>query len=159
MFTKRLDRFVHFVKPSTDDLVWLIADGHYSQTKNLDAVDKTREHNVAIVSLLTHSTHKMQPLDVGLMKPQKTYYAQVIETWLDSNPARVVTSSVMCKFFELAYRRAETMKVSVNLFIKTVLSPCNRHTFQDHEFACHGMANLKINVLMELAMKFQEWEH
>jgi hypothetical protein len=48
-------------------------------TRNLD-VDKAKEHGVAIVSLLPHSTHKMQPLDVGLMKPLKTYYAQEIET-------------------------------------------------------------------------------
>jgi hypothetical protein len=71
IFTKRLDRFVHFGKPSTDDPVLLIANGHYLHTKNLDVVDKAREHSVAIVSLLPHSAHKMKPLDVGLMEPLK----------------------------------------------------------------------------------------
>jgi len=70
-FTKHLDRFVHFVKPSADDLVLLIVDGHYSHTKNLDEVDKAREHSVATASLTPHYKHKMKPLDVGLMKPQK----------------------------------------------------------------------------------------
>jgi hypothetical protein len=156
IYTKRLDHFVHFVKPSADDPVLLIADCHYSRTKNLDVVDKAREHIAATVSLPPHSTHKMKPLDVGLIKALKTYYAHVIETWLGSNPGRVVASCVVCKLFELAYRRAETMEVSVNSFIKPGLSSCNRHTFLDHEFACYGMANFNINVLMELAMKFQE---
>jgi len=31
------------------------------------------------------------------------------------------------------------METSVNSFTKTGLFPCNRHIFQDHEFACHGM--------------------
>jgi hypothetical protein len=98
----------------------------------------------------------MQPLDVGFLKPLKT---QVIETWLGRNPGLVVTPFVVCKLFGPAYRRAATMEASVHSFIKTELFPCNRHMFQDHEFACHGMANLKINVLLELAMKFQDREH
>jgi hypothetical protein len=36
IFTKQFDHFVHFVKPSADDLDLLIVDGHYSHTKNLD---------------------------------------------------------------------------------------------------------------------------
>jgi hypothetical protein len=51
IFTKRFDHFVHFIKPSVDDPVLLIVDGHYSNTTNLDVVDKAREHSVAIVSL------------------------------------------------------------------------------------------------------------
>ena len=60
----------------------------------------------------------MQPLDVAFMKPLETYYAQVIVTWLGSNPGHVVTSFVVCKLFGSAYRRASTLDVSVNSFIK-----------------------------------------
>jgi len=139
--------------------VLLIVDGHYSHTKNLDVVDKARKHNVAIVSLPLHSMHKIQPHDVGFMKPLKTYYVQEIETWLGNNPGRVVTPFVVCKLFGPVLRGAVTMEGSVNSFIKTGLFPCNRHLIQVHEFACHGMDELKINVLMELAMKFQNREH
>jgi riboflavin biosynthesis pyrimidine reductase len=69
IFIKRLDRFVHFVKPSADDPVLLIADGHNSHTKNLDVVDKAREPSVAIVNLPPNSKQKMKPLEFGLMKP------------------------------------------------------------------------------------------
>jgi hypothetical protein len=70
--------FFHFVKPSADDPVLLIADGHYSHTKNLDVVDKTREPSVAIVNLPPHSKHKMKPLDFGLMKPLETYWGRAV---------------------------------------------------------------------------------
>jgi hypothetical protein len=81
----------------------------------------------------------MQPLDVGSMKSLKTYYAQEIEKWLGKNPGSVVTSFLVCKLFGPAYRRATTTETSVNSFTKSGLFPRNRHIFQDHEFACHGM--------------------
>ena len=105
----------------------LIVDVHHSHTKNSDVAYKAREHIVIIVSLPQHSEHKMPPLDAGFMKPLKTYYAQVIETWLGSSPDRVVTPFIVCKLFGPAYRRAATMESSVNSFIKTGLLPYNRH--------------------------------
>ena len=145
MFTKWFDHSVHLVKLSPDDPVLMIADGH-SHTKNLDVVDKAWEHSVATVSLPSHSTHIMQPLDVGFMKPLKAYYAQEIETWLSSSPGRVVTPFVVCKLFGSAYRRAATMEASVNSFTKTGLFPCNRHIFQDMNSHVGEWTNLKINV-------------
>ena len=159
IFSKWLDHFFHFFKPSADDPVLLIVDAHYSHIGNLDVMDKARKHGVANVSLPLHSTHKIQPHDVGLMKPLKTYYVQEIKTWLGNNPGRVVTPFVVCKLSGPVYRGAATIEGSVNSFIKTGLFPFNRHLFRDHEFACHGMDELKINVLMELAMKFQKREH
>jgi hypothetical protein len=77
IFTKWFDHFVYFVKSSADGPVSLIVDGHYSHTKNLDVVDKAREHSVAIVSLSPHSAHKMQPFDVGFTKPLKHMYKKL----------------------------------------------------------------------------------
>jgi hypothetical protein len=101
-------------KPSADEPVLLIVEGQYSQTTNLGVVDKARKHSVANVTLPPHSTHIMQPLDVGTTEPLKTYYAQEIETWLGSNAGRVFTPFVAWKLFGPAYRRAATMEASVN---------------------------------------------
>jgi hypothetical protein len=51
VYTEWFYQFFHFFKPSTYDPLWLIVDRHYSHAKNLDMVDKTRNHSVAIVSL------------------------------------------------------------------------------------------------------------
>ncbi|KAJ4432782.1 hypothetical protein ANN_21421 [Periplaneta americana] len=71
IFTKWFDHFIQFVKPSADDPALLILDGHFSHTKNIDVVDKARENHVDVICLPPHSTHKMQPLDVGFMGPLK----------------------------------------------------------------------------------------
>ena len=70
IFTKWFGHFFHFMKPTADDPVLLIVDGHYSNT-NFDVEDKAREQNVAIVNLPLHSKHKMQPLDNGFTKSLK----------------------------------------------------------------------------------------
>ena len=56
--------FISCVKPSKDKKVLLILDGHTSHTKNLKAIELTREHGVVLLSLPPHCSHKMQPLDV-----------------------------------------------------------------------------------------------
>ncbi|XP_072398344.1 uncharacterized protein [Diabrotica undecimpunctata] len=56
IFTRWLQHFIKFTKPSAADPVLLVLDGHYSHTRNLPP----------------HSTHKMQPLDVAFMAPLKT---------------------------------------------------------------------------------------
>jgi hypothetical protein len=71
IFTKRFDHFVHFIKPSADDPVFLIVDGHYLHAKYLDVVDKARERSVAIISLPQLSKHKMQQIDFGFMQSRK----------------------------------------------------------------------------------------
>jgi hypothetical protein len=129
--------FCSLRKPSADDTVFLIVDGHYSYTKYLGQVDKAREHSVAIVSLHPHSTHIMQPLDIGIVKPLTTYCAQEIETWLGSNPGRVVTPFIVWKLFRPAYRIAATMETSLNPFIKTGLFPSKQiHTRIPRTWIC-----------------------
>jgi hypothetical protein len=61
--------FCSFQKPSANGPELLLVDGHFSHAKRLVVVDKAREHSVASVSILSHSTHKMQPLDIGIIKP------------------------------------------------------------------------------------------
>jgi hypothetical protein len=77
-FTKCFDHFCSLRYASEDDPVLVIADGHYSHTKNIDVVDKAREHSVSTVSIPPHSTQKRQPFDVGFLEPLETYYVQEI---------------------------------------------------------------------------------
>lgn len=135
LFTKWFRHFINFTKPSKDDPIILVLDGHYTHTRNIDAINLARDNNVIIVCLPPHCTHKMQPMDVAFMKPLKTYYSQEIETWLRNNPGRTLTNKYVARLFGTAYEKAATMTNSVNGFRKTGLFPCNRHIFTDEEFS------------------------
>ncbi|KAK9703812.1 CENP-B N-terminal DNA-binding domain [Popillia japonica] len=137
IFTMWFNQFLKHVKPSQDDPVLLLLDGHNSHTRNMDVIDKAREHHVSIICLPPHSSHKMQPLDVSFMFPLKTFYAQAIEDWLHSSPGKVVTNFKVGRLFGIAYNRAATMNNSINGFKKTGLFPLNKNAFGDEDFPIH----------------------
>jgi hypothetical protein len=51
----------------------LVLDGHNSHRLNLPALKYLNEHNVIVITLPSHSTHILQPLDVGLFKPLRQF--------------------------------------------------------------------------------------
>lgn len=120
LFTMWFDHFINFTKPTAEDPVLLVLDGHYSHTRNIDLINKARENHIIIICLPPHSSHRMQSLNVCFMKPLKTYCAAEIETWLRNHPDRGVTPFVVAGLFCTAYNRAATMETSVNAFRKQV---------------------------------------
>ncbi|KAJ4429765.1 hypothetical protein ANN_21969, partial [Periplaneta americana] len=133
-FVHWFHHFLSNVKPTKDDPVILVLDGHYSHTRNVELLELARANGVHIVCLPPHCTHKMQPLDVAFMLPFKTYYAQAIEQWLKQNAGRVVTHYQVGMLLGEAFNKAATVAVATNGFRKTGLYPCNRHIFSDFEF-------------------------
>ena len=81
IFSMWFDHFLKYTNPSAENPVLLILDGHSTHTRNIDVLIKAREHHATILCLPPHSSHKMQPLEVGFMKPFKTYYSSEIESF------------------------------------------------------------------------------
>ena len=48
--------------------ILLPVDGHHSH-ESLKIIDLAIKHNIIILCLLPHTTHKLQPLDVGVFGP------------------------------------------------------------------------------------------
>lgn len=134
LFSKWLDHFISIVRPSKQNPVVLVLDGHYSHTRNIHVIDRSREVGVFIVCLPPHSTNKMQPLDVAFMFPLKTYYAKAIETWLANHPNRVVRKLQVASLFGEAYMQAATLQTAASGFKKTGISPFNPDVFKEEDF-------------------------
>lgn len=134
IFTQWLKHFIVHVKPTEDDPVVLILDGHYSHTRNLELIEIARSCHVTIVCIPPHTSHKLQPLDLSFMSPFKTYYSQAIQSWLKTNPGRNVTSFQICKLMCQAYLKCANAEISVNGFRKTGIYPYNRDIFSDVDF-------------------------
>lgn len=87
----------------------------------VDIIDMKRKNNVSIISLLPHSTHKLQLLDIGFLAPLKFYYDQEIVTHLRNNLGRVVTNNKVDEYYRhtirwKAYYRTATMLTSISAF-------------------------------------------
>lgn len=68
-FLQRMRQFVENVKPSRNNPVLLITDGHSSQARNTKATGLAWDSGVVMISLLSHSTLRTQPLDVAFFNP------------------------------------------------------------------------------------------
>ncbi|KAJ4432747.1 hypothetical protein ANN_21385 [Periplaneta americana] len=85
------------VKPTKDDPVILVLDGHYSHTRNVELLELSRVNGAHIVCLPPHCTHKMQllgwdscylskltmlkQLNSGSNKMQAEYYKWLQKNW------------------------------------------------------------------------------
>lgn len=141
--------FVQQVKPTDDDPVLLILDGHSSHTKNIDVIDIARTKHVHIICLPPHSTHRMQPTDVGFMALLACYYDMALEKFLNNHPGRVVTVFQIAKIFGDAYLQAATPLTAINAFKKCGLVPYDPNIFTDLDFAPSAVTdkNLATNEL------------
>jgi hypothetical protein len=135
IFTQWFNHFLKFAKPSADDPVLLILDGHSTHTKNLDFIEKARENHTTVVCIPPHCSHKLQPLDVSFMGPFNTYYVQAIERFLRNNPGRLVTQYQVSKLLGEAFPLAATPTIAVKGFAKCGIVPINRQKFTDADFA------------------------
>jgi DDE superfamily endonuclease len=61
------------------DFRLLIMDGHDSHI-NVEMVNFCADHRIRLLCLPPHSTHILQPLDVGCFQPMKQYHSQAINS-------------------------------------------------------------------------------
>jgi hypothetical protein len=58
-----MKHFIATVKPSKDEKVLILVDGHSTHTENLKAL--ARENGVLLLSIPAHTTHQLEPLDIS----------------------------------------------------------------------------------------------
>lgn len=134
LFVEWLKHFIKNVKPTLENKVLLLLDGHTTHSKNLDALYLAKANGIIMLQLPGHTTNRIQPLDVSFFKPLSTYYIQSTEKWLRSNPGRQVTQYQVAKLFGEAYERAAMIGNIVNGFKASGVRPVNRHVFPVHMF-------------------------
>lgn len=144
IFYRWLEKFIQFTHASKNNPVLLLLDGHATHTKNINLIDLARENGVVMLCFPPHCTHRLQPLDVGVMKPISTYYDTEVTNWLRSNTPKVVTLKDIGEIFGKAFMKAATMSTAINSFKKTGIFPFNDNVFEDSDFMPAETTNIPI---------------
>lgn len=144
IFLEWFDHFLMHTKPTAQDPVLLILDGHATHTKNINFIDKAKENYTTVICLPPHCTHKLQPLDVAFMASFKTFYTQACEKFLRNNPGRTITQFQISSLLNEAFLRAAVPMTAINGFRKCGIFPLDPNVFTDEDFAAAEVTDIPV---------------
>lgn len=128
----------HFLKyvqrPSPDQPILLIFDGHKSHV-SLPVIDWAKIHNVSLFCLPAHTSHVLQPLDVGCFGPMQHIYNSKCHKFLRENPASKITRYNVCSLACHAYNSALSVVNIRSAFKRTGIYPFNPDAILDIQLA------------------------
>lgn len=130
LFLKWLKHFKTHVNPSKNEPILLLLDNHYSHI-SLQAVTFCRDNGTHLLSIPPHSSHKLQPLDIGVFGPLKTAYGQEAVKWMVSNAGKVITQFEIASLFGKAYSRIASIEKAEKSFSSTGIWLFNPYIFYE----------------------------
>lgn len=133
LFLKFLKHFIDCTKSRRESPSLLILDGHSSH-KSIEAINLARDFGVIILTLPPHTSNRLQPLDVSVFAPFKTYLAIEMDHWLTNHPGSRITEYDMAPIIKSALIKAFTPINIIKGFEKTGIYPYNPDVFQESDF-------------------------
>eukprot|EP00734_Pompholyxophrys_sp_LG126_P000298 Pompholyxophrys_sp_v1_NODE_98_length_2029_cov_1.880446.p1 type:complete len:452 gc:universal NODE_98_length_2029_cov_1.880446:1405-50(-) len=85
----------------------LILDGYGSHCNDLDLLDELYEQNILLFALPAHTSSQLQPLDVSVFGPLKTYVRNAFQEWMLKNPGKAFNRqffpALVCESWKMAH--------------------------------------------------------
>ena len=81
--------------------VLLIEDGHSSHI-SLEVIELAQENDIHLLCLPSHTSHLLQPLDVGVFKSLKSFFNKACKQFMADNPGCVVRSENLASLLAIA---------------------------------------------------------
>lgn len=85
----------------------LLFDGHNSHI-SYDLIEMAKSHGIILFCLPPHTSHRLQPLDVGFFAPFKTVWRSQLKDWARMTNHMAVTKPVFPALLKQAWERATT---------------------------------------------------
>ena len=125
--------------------VLLIEDGHASHI-SIEVIELARENAVYLLCLPSHTTHILQPLDVGVFKSLKSHYSRECRKYLMDHPGQVITPHNIASLIGKAWPLALTPVNIMAGFKKGGAFPLNPGVVADRQVAPSLAVNPSCNV-------------
>jgi len=134
-FCEFLKHFVKHTKPSAQQPVLLILDNHSSHI-SLEAVDYCKNNHITLLSFPPHCSHKLQPLDVSVYGPFKTFISQASDNWLrdKTNAGKGMSIHTIPSLVGIAFPKAFTTTNITAGFRATGIYPFDKSIFPPEAF-------------------------
>ena len=83
----------------------LIVDGHTSHV-TVDVVVQAMEVGLDVLTLPSHTSHRLQPLDVGVFAPYKQAFKRYRDAWIMRYPRCPATKQILAMWVSYGLQRA-----------------------------------------------------
>ena len=108
-------------------------DNHKTHV-SLNIINFARENGVVVLTFPPHCSHRLQPLDVSLYGPFKTYFYSAQSNFMTSNAGKTITTYDLSSMASQAFNKAFTKANILSRFKKTGISPFKDEMFDDRNF-------------------------
>ncbi|KAH9292038.1 hypothetical protein KI387_042776 [Taxus chinensis] len=108
----------------------LIFDGHGSHVA-LGTIQEARSLGIDLLTLPAHTSHKLQPLDVSVFAPFKTYFKEERRKWIVANHGIDVKRAELAELGSKAFKRALTPSNIKAGFKRTGIWPLNPNALDE----------------------------
>ncbi len=136
LFLPTVKHFIKLSNSSQKNPSILILDNHKTHTM-IEAGKLTKENGVHLLTLLPHTSGKIQPFDVGVLSSFKAAYNLTVDSRLLRNVGRTVTiydiAKLVCQVFDKS-RMISNIKAG---FRKSGIYMYDRDAFHEDEFITH----------------------
>ncbi len=95
----------------------LFLDGHNSHV-SIEVIDLASKNNITLICLIAHSTHALQPLDVGVFKTAKTVWKEVVNNYYKETGFKTIEKSTFPSLLKKVYKTAFLPQHAVAGFFK-----------------------------------------
>lgn len=120
-------------KPESGKYILLLMDNHDTHV-TVSSVEFCRENGIVLLSFPPHTSHKIQPLDVGVFGAFKAALKRTLNNWMINNVGRTVSLYDIGEISSGPFLDAFTPKNILAGFRKPGIYPFNPNAFKDSDF-------------------------
>ena len=142
------DLFLEWFKFFIDSIpserpVILFMDSHASHI-NMDVILLAKENEIYLFTFPAHTSHLLQPLDVGIYKPLKSNWATSLNDFMRENPGEKPNRTTFHTILNPAFVKSFSKKNIENAFKKSGICPLNKNAIPPEAIAPSQLTNREI---------------
>ena len=111
----------------------LILDNQRSHL-GLEIINLAENNGLSILTFPSHCSHRLQPLDVAVFGPFKTFYNSFADAWMTNHPGRLITIYEISELSGAAFVKAFNLENIIFAFKATGIHPFNPQIFTEDSF-------------------------
>ena len=133
LFGEVVVHFTKYMRSSKQSPAVLIMDNHSSHVSPV-AMKAAKANGVYILTIPSHCSHRLQPLDLSVYGPFKAFYNRTMSSWMKDNPGQSVTIYEVAEISKRALLKAGTHENIQKGFEASGVYPLNRDIFTEDMF-------------------------